>query len=310
MKRTNRVSTVFLIFALFAALWFPVRPALAAPVVLNNVPEYSWYHGCSPTSAGMLMGYWYGKGYQNLLPGVTDPMVQDANVNKAISSPEHNAADTWGGHAPNSIADFMKTEGGGTSIDNIPTGLADWAAYVGVGTKTAYHDLVGYFSGTFDYADFMAEIDADRPMLLNLLTYSPAYSDWVGHTVVAYGYQDNMFSLTVPTGRTASIEIIVPGFAVMDTWKNGVGAGKHADWKDWSSNPTYAVDDGGVEWWPFLDVTLTDGWFWDDQWDWQVYDGVFYEPAPVPIPGAILLLGPGFAAVLVLRRRIRSAGRP
>ena len=273
---------------------------------LTGQPEYRWWYGCSPTSGGMLMGYWAGKGYTQLLPGVSDPMVQDANVNKAIASPEHINADpvnhplgTWVGHAPNCIADFMKTEDGGTSAGDIPTGLAAWSTYVGLGAKTAYHDWVNYFGGTFTYEAFKAEIDAGRPMLLNLETYVSGY-DWVGHSVVGYGYQDNMFQLKIYNGIT-TVDIWVPGFAVMDTWINGVGPGTQADWYDPNWNVVYAVQDAqGREWWPFLDMTLTNGWVWTDRWDWQVVDGCFYQP--IPVPPALWLLGSGLLGLAAWRR--------
>ncbi len=51
---------------------------------LSGQPEYLWWYGCSPTSGGMLMGYWAGKGYNQLLPGVANPMVQDAKVTKPL----------------------------------------------------------------------------------------------------------------------------------------------------------------------------------------------------------------------------------
>ena len=40
---------------------------------LSNTPDYEWNHGCSPTSAGMLMGFYDRNGYadmhyENLVP--------------------------------------------------------------------------------------------------------------------------------------------------------------------------------------------------------------------------------------------------
>lgn len=275
---------------------------------LPGQPEYLWWYGCSPTSGGMLMGYWAGKGYSKLLPGVADPMVQDAKVNQAIASPEHINADpvnhplgTYKGHPPNSIADFMKTEDGGSSADNISLGLVQWSNYVGQGANS-HHDWVSYWGGTFTYADFKAEIDAGRPMLLNLYTYAPSpYNDWVGHSVVGYGYRDSMFSLINPLDSSI---IRVPGFAVMDTWKNGVGPGTGADWYGPGYSVVYAIQDAqGREWWPFLDMTLTGGWDWVALWDWQVVDGCFYQPVqPVPVPAALWLLGSGLLGLAAWRR--------
>ncbi len=295
-----RLRTLALFLALTVPLALGACPALADTYkVLTGVPEYKWYHGCSPTSGGMLMGYWFNQGYKKLLPGVTNAYSQDANVNKAISSSEHNRNDTYRGHDPNCIADFMKTVRGGTDADYIPTGLKDWSASVGV-SATASHNWVNYLGGAFDYADYKGEIDHGRPMLLNLETYAPApVTGWVGHTVVGYGYQDAMFHLKIPTDNGLA-DVTVPGFAVMDTWKNGVGPGAQADWIDQSGNVIYAQEIDGREWWPFLDMTLTDGWDYTDYWDWLVVDGVFYQPTPVP---ATLWLFAGGLAVLIIYRR-------
>jgi hypothetical protein len=269
------------------------------------MPEYKWYYGCSPTSGGMLMGYWFGKGYKKLLPGVTDPMVQDENVNNAIASKEHIEAGktlgyTYGSyqnHEPNSIADFMQTENGSTYVDNIPIGLRGWTNYVGLGTKMAYHDLVALGRGSFDYSDFKAEIDQGRPMILNLFTYAPEYG-WVGHSVVGYGYNDNMFTLLNPYNKEL---ISVPGFAVMDTWKNGTGRGTQSEWYGEKHKLFYSfLDNEGREWWPFLDATITHGWSWKNVWDWQVFDGCFYQP--VPLPGTLWLLGFPFVGLIIWRR--------
>jgi hypothetical protein len=288
---------------------------------LSGTPEYSWYHGCSPTSGGMLMGYWAAHGYAKLLPNVTNPMVQTAAVNNDISSAQHNVKDTWQGHTANSIADFMKTVKGGSYLNNIAPGLAGWSNYTGVGAKTAYDSLVTYYGGAFSYSKFVTEINAGRPMLLNLITNAPGYG-WVGHSVMGYGYRDNMFNLRIYNGRQY-VNVSVPGFAVMDTWKNGAGAGKQSSWYGWNGQVVNSLlDSQGREWWPFLDMSLTKGYDYTNQWDWQVDDGVFYQPAGtasatnlrlgsnvlygegnnVPVPGSLWLFGSGLVGFLAWRR--------
>jgi hypothetical protein len=284
---------------------------------LTGVPDYTWYHGCSPTSGGMLMGYWAGHGYPKLLPNVTNPMIQSTAVNNDISSPQHNAKDTYVGHTANCIADFMKTVNGGTYLNNIAPGLAAWSKYVGVGVKTAYDAEVAYFGGSFTYSNFQAQINAGDPMLLNLITYAPGFG-WVGHSVVGYGYQANMFNLRIYNGQQY-VNVTVPGFAVMDTWNIGVGPGKQASWVGWNGQTVYAqMDSQGRVWWPFLDMTLDKGYDYTNQWDWQVDDGVFYQPAgtaanlrigsnvlygaPIPIPGSLWLFGSGLVGFWAWRR--------
>ncbi len=60
---------------------------------LAGSPAYSWWYGCSPTSAGMMMGYYDAKGYSNLVPG---------GVAEASTFP--STAGTWQYLAQNTIA--------------------------------------------------------------------------------------------------------------------------------------------------------------------------------------------------------------
>ncbi len=41
----------------------------AGDVLINDVPAFSWCYGCSPTAAGMMMGYYDRHGYPNLYTG-------------------------------------------------------------------------------------------------------------------------------------------------------------------------------------------------------------------------------------------------
>jgi len=98
--------------------------------VSGTAPDYDWYYGCSPTSAGMLAGYYDRYGYQgqsygNLLPGAvaeTNTFVSGVHaINGIIASPGHITDYYSGGtgasgddvsgpfHSFNSLADFMGT---------------------------------------------------------------------------------------------------------------------------------------------------------------------------------------------------------
>ena len=105
---------------------------------LSGVPEYQWYYGCSPTSAGMLVGY-----YDSHPSGAWDELVAgdvstwNQTAKDMVASPEH-IGDYWGtpdpnpgGHLDNCLADFMHTsrsaEGlsdGGTAKSMLAQGLA------------------------------------------------------------------------------------------------------------------------------------------------------------------------------------------
>jgi hypothetical protein len=140
----GRLSSVL---AAFAALALFATMASASPIgfyqqtgVLANAPSYDWYYGCSPTVAGMMMGYYDINGYgglryDNLVPGGTAepttfpyPPSLSPLADAIIASPGHihdfygddanrgntNYLDsgddrTVSLHAFDSLADFMGT---------------------------------------------------------------------------------------------------------------------------------------------------------------------------------------------------------
>jgi hypothetical protein len=101
----------------------------------GGAPDYEWWYGCSPTAAGMLMGYYDingygGQTYRNLVPGAvaeisTFPSTEGSweyNVQRIIASPRHASDFYRAGYlasgddvlgAPtgplDSLADFMGT---------------------------------------------------------------------------------------------------------------------------------------------------------------------------------------------------------
>jgi len=63
----------------------PEEPVNAkAQKVLWDVPEYFWHHGCGPTAAAMVLGYWDVVAYPNYYPG--DASTQTTAVNERIAS--------------------------------------------------------------------------------------------------------------------------------------------------------------------------------------------------------------------------------
>ena len=292
--------------------------------VLPGMPEYVWWYGCSPTSGGMMVGYWDG------LPGFGDLYDGDAGLwggggasgtKSMVASTAHITAGDENGYTygdwhnsttypnheanPDCIADFMHTVDGGSYTDNITSGLEAYCEWDNPGTTvgesyeaTAVFEDVAYW-GTpghaFTYEKFKAEIDAGRPMMLGLIAYWPATHRWVGHSVVAYGYEDDMFEVKVPIGGGGTEDLLLGGFAVMDTWSNGTGL---SDWYDWNEAIVYPTIDGdGVEWWPFVELL---GASWIERNDWMVMDAVLLEVVPEPGTMALLALG---GLVLIRRRR-------
>lgn len=212
---------------------------------LDDMPEYSWYRGCSPTSGGHLIGYWDNRpGYEDLYDG-TAPMAapQTHSFYQTIASDEHAAAPYSSdacthGNAPNSLACFMHTtpDTGGSHDWNIASGMRGYAAWDDPDTAiNESHDFTSflyYASSTswedswrdalFNFSDLRHQIDHGNPLLLNLSLVGG------GHTVTAYGYWiDDAGDLW---------------FAVRDTWMDGTTSGTYG---------VRARSSNGQEWWRF-----------------------------------------------------------
>jgi hypothetical protein len=266
--------------------------AQATRVVLDNVPHYEYWYGCTPTAAGSLMAYWDSQpGFENLykkgdaqvwsgsLTAGTKRMV--ASLGHLINGP------------PDSLAGFLGTSlAGGTNTGDIVDGLkgfAEWDDTSSYDIKDGYEALISQEQAWFGwFEDYKAEIDAGRPVLLSMSTGSK------GHSVIGYGYDEDItFSIW---DEWACQSITVPGFAVMDT---GIeGSGEYSQWIEaWANGQKVFTeeyfDPAGVEWWPWVGSSLYQG-----GEHWQVKFSYPFEL--VPEPTTILLFGFG---VIFLRKR-------
>ena len=283
--------------------------------LLPNTTNYDWWYGCSPTSAGMMMGHYDRNGYSSLyydnlvLGGIAESNTYGnpgALANQVIASSGH-IADFWVGYglsAPanpdplgsgrtlpddfDSLADFMGTsqdsEGnsdGETYFSYLISGNPYYEASSGVGEGMygvgQYLEYAGYDAGTlynqlllgvadelgpypnnttgFTFADYKAEIDAGRPVMIQVL----------GHSMFGYGYEGDS---TV---------------YVYDTWGDNDGAGPHLD----GQNPgimTWGGSYGGMLHYGVMALELTGG-------------------SVVPVPAAVLLGMLGLGVVGIKLRR-------
>lgn len=184
-----RFSLVLAFFAL------PQTSALGSPVTLSDVPAYYWYHGCSPTAAGSVIGYWDLHGYDNLFTASGPNVFLTANVQDQISSPEHNAKFDPTPDDPSlpfppmtSLADWLWTSAdplpfGWSYVSYAPYALASYADYRGY-EFDAWNEI---FGGDFIWGDLTAEIDAGRPMMFAVDTNGDGATD---HSVPVLGYDD------------------------------------------------------------------------------------------------------------------------
>lgn len=169
--------------------------ASAAPVTLSNVPAYNWYHGCGPTAAASVLGYWDLLGYSNLFDAEGWAEISlTSNVQDQISSPEHNAKYDPHPDDPNlpdppdtSIADFFHTSEG------LPYGWSYLSyaddAFTGYANYRGYNDWTSWNEGWGDFTwnDLVNEINADNPMMFLVDSNGDGGTD---HFVPVLGYDD------------------------------------------------------------------------------------------------------------------------
>jgi hypothetical protein len=292
-------------WAVLLTAWLAGSPFARGSVVLSGVPNYQWYYGCAPTSGGALVGYWDGRpGYQNLFDG--DASIETQATRDMIASPNHISDPYSVRHSANSIADFMQTDlAGNTDYAKIGTGLEHYIEWNSPNnpTKEGYdatvvtHNL-NLLGGDLSWDLFKEEIDAQRPLLLNLIVYSGG--DILGHTVVGYGYQDDMFHVAVIRDGQ-QVNLTLGGFAVRDTWSAGIA---QSNWYGWDlSRVDPIVDTSGVEWWPWLEAQAVP--IDPPRWNWMIYQGITVDIA-VPEPTSACLLGLALLHTWLPRRGRRT----
>ncbi|MEI7988489.1 MAG: choice-of-anchor Q domain-containing protein [Chloroflexota bacterium] len=192
-----------------------------------NVPPYLWHHGCGPTVAGMIFGYWDKHGFDKLFPG--DPITQTDAVNEAIASIDHyndysiplddlanspillpdKSEDPQGDeHKDNSIADFMKTSQskqglryGWTSTRTTTEGFTNYIK--SVAPEYSYLARLITMEDELNWDVLRGEVTSGHPMLLIVDTNGDGETDHAG-TVI--GYNDDTSQM----------------YGIYDTWDTNV----------------------------------------------------------------------------------------
>ncbi|MBU0683693.1 MAG: C39 family peptidase [Candidatus Omnitrophica bacterium] len=155
------VPAVFFLILISNALALPIGTGelevmmMGSEQILDNAPDYQWWYGCTPTAAGMLMGYYDingygGLSYNNLVPGISaylsnysiesseDPVrnivASEGHVDDFWVAMGSNDSDPWRSNLPpqlshefNCLADFMGTSQDflGYKKDGSPVGNSD-----------------------------------------------------------------------------------------------------------------------------------------------------------------------------------------
>jgi hypothetical protein len=252
---------------LVVALLLGLSSSIAtADLILDNVPAYLWYHGCGPTAAGSVLGYWDLNGYPSLFDASGwDDVKLTANVQDQISSPAHNAKYDPDPDNPalpvppmTSIADWF-----GTSVDPLQYGWSYQSkaddAFEGYANYRGYEfDSYNRSWSSFSWDDLVAEIDAGNPMMFLVDSSGNGSTD---HFVPVFGYDDR--------GADGL------WYGIYDTWG----------------------EDETTRWEMFRPMSSS--------WTWGVGYATFVHPisAPVPVPGALLLGTLGLVAVGIRLRK-------
>jgi hypothetical protein len=246
--------------------------ATSTPVTLSDLPAYNWYHGCGPTAAGSIIGYWDLHGYPNLFTSSGSNVFLTTNVQYQISSPAHNAKydpkpddPTLPTPPMTSIADWFRTSVdplgfGGSYLsyaDDAFTGYTNYRGY----TFNAWNEMFGtQFTWQFAWSDLTNEIDAGRPVMFLV--------DYTGDGVTDH---------------------FVPVFGYDDQGAGGLWYGLYTTWSESEA----------IVWQRFRGMSSSYGW------------GVGYATlinavsAPVPEPATMFLLGSGLIGIAELRKRFK-----
>ncbi len=305
MNRRKLVSMVFFLFFVLIGISY------AKQVILSEVPDYGWWYGCAPTSAGMLIGYYdihgyNGLRYNNLVPGgkaelSTFPStagVWQYRAQYAIASPEHVKDFYRGGygasgddvdppyHEFNSLADFMGTSQDSAGNSNGTTTFWFYTngspLYVADIYTLGLKDSSGLY-GIWEYIDYRGYGTHDS---LNDKTMFNQYVD----TYVSGGFSFNDFMSEINSGRPVIIHL--NGHAMLgygyDTEGNIIYV--HDTWSPGDHTMTWGGTYGGMEFIGVTCVHLTGG-------------------SPVPIPNSIMLIGSGLFLLLIFVRRKDSVER-
>ena len=193
-----------------------------AQIVLHDVPAYLWRHGCAPTAAGMVIGYWDGRGFDALVSG--SAATQTSAVNAMIASsgnyndyclpldepptmlPDRSEPPAGDEHPDDCVADLMKTSQsaynnyyGWSYFNVIDDAMSGYPAMVAPQYSVTTQNRVW---GDFTWTSYRAEIDAGRPVVLLVDTDADGTTD---HFVTGIGYDTS-------TNQ----------YACRDTWDTGV----------------------------------------------------------------------------------------
>ena len=188
--------------------------------IISGVPAYLWIHGCGPTAAGMVIGYWDGHGYDGFISG--NASTQTYLVNQAIASggnqsnpnppglerhyedyarpqdsppnmkPDDYITQNRTPHIDNCLADFMDTSKstrenyyGWSWFSDVDDSMSDYVKSINPNYNVIAYNLIW---GELTWEKFCREIDENRPVVLLVDSNGDGGTD---HFVTAIGHDDS-----------------------------------------------------------------------------------------------------------------------
>lgn len=179
--------------------------AMDYSVLIPGVPAYTWYCGCLPTAQTMLMGYWDGQGFEKLVPGnastmtlaVMDTIASPGSYNEYCMPwddwptlmPDRSELPKGDQHPNDCLADFSMTSRsyyqnyfGWGQLRHSLFGVAGYVNHVAPEYRMT---ITEHYWGDLTWESYCAEIDAGRPVLMNVDSDGDGHMD---HAIVATGY--------------------------------------------------------------------------------------------------------------------------
>lgn len=220
---------------------FAAGPTFAGVQLLTDVPAYTWYHGCGPTAAGMIIGYWDSHGFPNLIPGTNDWNTNRQAIQNMIASPGHiadyalyNGVDDYSAasvypdlssinpsaaHPDDCLADYMRCS---FSADGLRHGWSN--AFSQGGAMDAYALQMGYDGAVS--ANIYGLDTLWSSLKLNIKKYHRPMElyvdsdgiDGADHMVTAIGYDDTPGALMYACYNTWDTSVHWYAFAQTGQW--------------------------------------------------------------------------------------------